>query len=151
MAYDLRMSKQNSFDVYVDGKLFRATDGSSGYDLHNDSDDVIELAPGQRTLIKTGVRLSMPPNLEAQVRSRSGLALKQGLAVLNAPGTIDSDYRGEIGVIIINHSPDVQVITPHQRIAQLVFARVEHPTMAPLIVERDITQRGEGGFGSTGE
>ena len=107
------------------------------------------LAPGERCLIKTGLFLEIPFGYECQVRSRSGLALKRGLAVLNSPGTIDSDYRGEVGVILINHSREYQEIDRGDRIAQLVFARVaivkfEHTN------DLTTTERGEGGFGSTG-
>jgi dUTP pyrophosphatase len=108
----------------------------------------IELAPGGRALIPTGIRIALAPDHEAQVRPRSGLALKQGLTVLNAPGTIDADYRGEIGVILINHSSAPAAINRGDRIAQLVIAPITRIAWReePL----DETARGTGGFGSTG-
>jgi len=113
--------------------------------------DTLFISPGQRVLIPTGLALSMPENTEAQVRPRSGLALKQGLTVLNAPGTIDSDYRGEVGIILINLSQTVQQVKSGDRIAQLVFAEVWKPTELEEVVDLDATQRGAGGFGSTGK
>lgn len=129
------------FDVISDIK------SSEVVDLH---EEAIFIRPGQAILIPTGISLSMPTNMEAQVRPRSGLALKKGLTVLNSPGTIDSDYRGEIGVIIINHSNEKQIIKKGERIAQLVFAEVCRPAILEVI-ELDQTARAEGGFGSTGE
>lgn len=124
----------------------RATDGAAGYDLAATRAAVIE--PGQRALIHTGVFLDLPAGMEAQVRPRSGLALKHGVTVLNAPGTIDSDYRGEVRVLLVNHGPDAFRVLPGDRVAQLVFARVEevHFTAA----RGETTGRGAGGFGSTG-
>ncbi len=106
------------------------------------------LAPGERALVPTGFAIELPPGFEAQVRPRSGLALKHGVTVLNAPGTIDADYRGEIGVILINHGAASFVVERGMRVAQLVIARVE----TALTVEADALSpslRGEGGFGST--
>jgi dUTP pyrophosphatase len=119
-------------------------------DLRAHLDQALVLAPGDRTLVPTGLRLEIPRGYEAQVRPRSGLALKRGLAVLNAPGTIDADYRGDIGVILVNLSREEQVIEPGDRVAQLIFAPV---TRAELSIVDHLTDspRGSGGFGSTGE
>ena len=144
------------------------TDGSSGFDLKacfNKSDDItctpdephpwfvdcIMLQPGRRVLIPTGIAMAIPAGFEGQVRSRSGYTLKQGLIVLNAPGTIDSDYRGEIGVIIMNASSQVQTIKPGDRIAQLVIAPVAKVPAWEQVSTLDETERGEGGYGSTGK
>ena len=125
-----------------------ATAGSAGMDLRAAIDAPCVLAPGARAAIPTGIRIALDPGHEAQVRPRSGLALKQGLTVLNAPGTIDADYRGEIGVILINHGDDPATIARADRIAQLVVAPVSRVVWreAPL----GETARGAGGFGSTG-
>ena len=126
------------------------TPGCAGMDLRAHLDQPLVLAPGDRTLVPTGLRLEIPLGYEAQVRPRSGLALKRGLAMLNAPGTIDADYRGDIGVILVNLSREEQVIEPGDRIAQLIFAPV---TRAELSIVDQLTDspRGTGGFGSTGE
>ena len=131
-----------------------ATDGAAGMDLSANLDPAdraqgLTLAPGARALIPTGLALEIPPGHEVQLRPRSGLALKQGLTLLNAPGTIDSDYRGELGVIVINHG-DAPVVVEHgMRIAQLVLAPVAR--IAWTEAERlGDSARGEGGFGSTG-
>ena len=113
-----------------------------------DGDDPIVLAPSQRRLIPTGIVIALPPGFEGQVRPRSGLALKHGVSVLNTPGTIDADYRGEVGVILINLGSEDFVVRRGDRIAQLVVA----PVMAVTLVEvgvLDETERGAGGFGST--
>lgn len=125
------------------------TDQSAGMDLRADLGDSITLAPGEWGLVPTGLYLEIPAGYEAQVRPRSGLALKRGLTVLNAPGTIDADYRGEVGVILVNFSQDVQSIEPGERVAQLLFA----PVTRGELVEVDVlseTERGREGFGSTG-
>src|SRR5690606_31301795 len=106
-------------------------------------------APGARALVPTGIAVALPAGYEAQVRPRSGLAAKHGVTVLNAPGTIDADYRGEIKVILINHSPEPFVITRGMRIAQLVIAPVTQAQWR-IVEELDDTSRGAGGFGSTG-
>jgi len=126
------------------------TPDSAGVDLRAALDRPVVLAPGERRLIPTGLRVEIPPGYEGQVRPRSGLALKRGLTLLNAPGTIDADYRGEIGVILINLSDEAQRIGPGDRIAQMVFAPV---VRAELVEVERLTdsQRGSGGFGSTGE
>ena len=124
-----------------------ASPGSAGFDLHAASGP-LTLAPGARTLVGTGIALALPEGFEGQVRPRSGLALKHGVTVLNAPGTIDSDYRGEIGVLLVNLGRSAFVVERGMRIAQLVIAPVAHAHL----VEGDIdpTGRGPGGFGSTG-
>ena len=126
-----------------------ATADSAGLDLLAAVDAPVSLAPGERRLIPTGIAIALPPGTEAQVRPRSGLALKHGITVLNAPGTIDADYRGEIGVILINHGDQPFVIERGSRIAQMVVAahaRVAWTASADL----EDSARGAGGFGSTG-
>ena len=127
-----------------------ATAGAAGFDLRANIEESITLKNGERKLVPTGLFMAIPVGYEGQVRPRSGLAFKQGLTVLNTPGTIDSDYRGEVGVILINLSGDEQVINSGDRIAQMVFAK--HETAIIESVESlDSTERGEGGFGSTGK
>jgi dUTP pyrophosphatase len=126
-----------------------ATEHAAGMDLHAALDAPIEIAPGERTLIPTGLALEIPPGFEGQVRPRSGLALKQGIALVNAPGTIDADYRGEVGVIVINHGQAPVTFNPGDRIAQLVVAPVTRVTFEE-VAELAATQRAEGGFGHTG-
>ena len=125
-----------------------ATSSSAGMDLRAAIDNTIDLAPGDRALIPTGIRIALAADHEAQVRPRSGLALKQGVTVLNAPGTIDADYRGEIGVILINHGGAPAAINRGDRIAQLVVARIARITWREEPLNE--TARGAGGFGSTG-
>lgn len=126
------------------------TAGAAGMDLQAAlGPDTVMLLPGMRTAVPTGLHLSMPPTMEAQIRPRSGLALKQGVTVVNAPGTIDSDYRGEIKILLINLGQEPVEITDGMRIAQMVLA----PILRPEITQRDKldgTERGSGGFGSTG-
>ena len=126
-----------------------ATQGSSGLDLRAFITEPVQLAPLERVLIPTGLHIAMPNHLEAQIRPRSGLAIKQGLTCLNTPGTIDADYRGEIKVILINLSNEIQVIQDGDRIAQIVFQQVEKMEWQ-LVENLDTTQRGDGGFGHTG-
>lgn len=126
-----------------------ATNFSAGLDLRANIDSTIELKPLERKLIGTGIFLEIPEGYEAQVRPRSGLALKKGLTVLNSPGTIDSDYRGEIGVILINLSNQDVVIEDGERICQMVFAKHEHIVLVDSD-EISETKRGVGGFGHTG-
>lgn len=121
---------------------------SAGMDLHADLKDAILLNPFERKLIPTGLYIELPAGVEAQVRSRSGLALKSGISVLNSPGTIDADYRGEIGVIIINLSSEKYLLKPGERIAQLVLAKHEIVNWTETL-ELSSTERGDGGFGST--
>jgi dUTP pyrophosphatase len=125
------------------------TAGASGMDVRALLSESVSLAPMQRALIKTGLFLEIDPSLECQVRPRSGLALKKGLTVLNTPGTIDADYRGEIGVILVNLSSETVIIEDGERIAQLVFCKVEKVNLIP-VTELGSSERGEGGFGSTG-
>ena len=127
-----------------------ATAGSSGMDVRADLAAPIELTPLQRYMVPTGLFIEIPEGYEAQVRPRSGLAVKQGITCLNTPGTIDADYRGEIKVILINLSNETQVIQPGDRIAQLVFQKVEKIQLVE-VVEIAATERGEGGFGHTGK
>lgn len=125
------------------------TSGSAGMDLTANNDEEIIIKAGEFKLVKTGIAIALEEGFEAQIRPRSGLALKNGITVLNTPGTIDSDYRGEIGVILINHSKQDFTITKGMRIAQMVIASY---SQAQLIDAEtlDETSRGQGGFGSTG-
>lgn len=125
------------------------TIASAGMDLRANILDSIVLKPLERTIVKTGLFIELPIGFEAQVRSRSGLAAKKGITVLNAPGTIDADYRGEIGVILVNLSNTDFVIENGERIAQLVIAKHERAAWVE-VNQLSETQRGEGGFGSTG-
>lgn len=126
------------------------TSGSSGMDLMAWlPESEITLMPGERTLIHTGLYFEIPDNYELQIRSRSGLSLKRGLIVLNEPGTIDSDYRGELGIILYNASSEPQTITNGDRVAQMVIAKVEKAILNEVI-GFESTERGEGGFGHTG-
>ena len=127
-----------------------ATAGSAGMDLRADIDRPIILKPLERKLIPTGLKIALPVGYEAQIRPRSGLALKYGVTVLNSPGTIDADYRGEVCVILVNLSNDDFIINPSERIAQMVVAK--HEQVDFQIVETlNETERGDGGFGHTGK
>ena len=126
-----------------------ATTGSAGVDLRAALAAPLVLAPGDRALVPTGLVLEIPPGWEGQVRPRSGLALRHGLSLLNAPGTIDSDYRGEIGVLLINLGNDLFTIEPGDRIAQLVICPVVSARLE-LVTDLDATERNDGGYGSTG-
>lgn len=126
-----------------------ATVQSAGMDLRADIDEPVTLRPLERRLIGTGLHIALPAGYEAQVRPRSGLALKYGLTVLNTPGTIDADYRGEIGVVLINLSDKEFVVNPGERIAQMVVARYEQADLEQVEL-LDETERGEGGYGHTG-
>ena len=125
------------------------TKSSAGMDLMAFVDDPIIIESGEWKLISTGIYIKLPTGLEAQVRPRSGLALKKGITVLNSPGTIDSDYRGEIGVILINHSKNNFIVNSGDRIAQLVIAKHESINLKN-VQSIDSSNRGTGGFGSTG-
>ena len=125
------------------------TTGSAGVDLRAQLQEPVMLKPLQRALIPTGLYIELPDRYEAQVRPRSGLALKKGVTVLNSPGTIDSDYRGEIKVIMINLSNETTIINTGERIAQLVVAKYEKVQFKE-VDELNETERGEGGFGHTG-
>ncbi len=125
------------------------TKQAAGLDLLAAIDEPVELAPGKRALIPTGLAFALPEGVEAQVRPRSGLALKYGITLLNTPGTIDADYRGEIKVLVINFGQETYVIHQGERIAQVVFARVEKAEWVEVQV-LDPTKRAHGGFGHTG-
>lgn len=126
-----------------------ATELSAGMDLRANLDEPIVLKPMQRCIVPTGLYMALPAGFEAQVRPRSGLAIKKGITVLNSPGTIDADYRGEVGVILINLSQDDFTITDGERIAQMVIARHEQVEWSQVEV-LDETERGAGGFGHSG-
>ena len=125
------------------------TPHAAGMDLYAELAEELVLGPGERALVGTGIAIALPEGYEAQVRPRSGLALKHGITMLNTPGTIDADYRGEIGVIVINHGREPFVIRHGERIAQLVVAPVVRATLV-VVDELDSTSRGAGGFGHTG-
>jgi len=127
-----------------------ATTSSAGVDLRAVLTSEIILTPLERKVVGTGIKIALPKGYEAQVRPRSGLSAKHGITVLNSPGTIDADYRGEIGVILVNLSSESYTLNPGERIAQLVFSRVEQVKWN-LQDDLEITTRGEGGFGSTGK
>ena len=125
------------------------TAGSAGMDLCAALRAPVVIEPGARAFIKTGIAIALPPGHEGQVRPRSGLALRHGIGIVNAPGTIDEDYRGEIGVVLVNHGNEPFVVEPLARIAQLVVAR--YTRVEAVLVDRlDDTERGAGGYGSTG-
>jgi dUTP pyrophosphatase len=126
-----------------------ATAGSAGMDLTAALAEAIEIGAGERALIPTGLSIALPEGFEAQIRPRSGLAVKHGVTVLNTPGTIDADYRGEIKVILINHGQAAFTVERGMRIAQMVVERFEHVKW-DVVSTLDDTERGEGGFGSTG-
>ncbi len=128
-----------------------ATPGASGMDLHAALDTPLVLAPGERALIPTGIAIALPPGFEAQVRPRSGLALRHGLGMVNAPGTIDSDYRGAIGALLVNLGTEPVTLRRGERIAQLVVAPVMRVQWEDIGDEPlEATKRGAGGFGHTG-
>ncbi len=146
-------------DLHIKVKRLRNSDGldlptyatahSVGMDLQAATDGPLSISPGERVKVATGIAIALPPAYEAQIRPRSGLALKHGITVLNAIGTIDSDYRGEIGVILINHGKKKFVIERGMRIAQIVFAKV-HLADWEEVAQLPESARAEGGFGSTG-
>lgn len=123
---------------------------SAGMDLYANIDEPICLKPMQRALVKTGLFIALPDNYEAQIRPRSGLAYKKGITVLNSPGTIDADYRGEIGVILINLSEEDFIVEDGERVAQMVIAPYTKAQWVN-VQELSVTERGAGGFGSTGK
>jgi dUTP pyrophosphatase len=129
-----------------------ASDGAAGLDLHAALDRELTLAPGERAAVPTGIAVAIPSGYEGQVRARSGLARKHGIALVNAPGTIDADYRGEVQVLLINLGQEPHTLQPRDRIAQLVIAPVIRVRLETVDDARDLgaTPRGEGGFGSTG-
>ena len=126
-----------------------STNESAGLDLRAELQSPITLEPGQRSLIPTGLKIALPTGYEAQVRPRSGLAYKHGITVLNSPGTIDADYRGDVGVILINHGSESFTIENGERIAQLIIAKIVQIDWDEVL-DLSSTSRGEGGFGSTG-
>lgn len=126
-----------------------ATPQSAGMDLRANLDAPVTLRPLERALIPTGLFIALPDGYEAQIRPRSGLAIKKGISLVNAPGTIDADYRGEIGVILVNLSNEDFIVEDGERIAQMVIARYEQAQLVPVEVLNE-TERGEGGFGHTG-
>ena len=127
-----------------------ATAGSSGMDLRASLEEPMKLPSLERALIPTGLFIELPKGYEAQIRPRSGLAIRQGITCLNSPGTIDSDYRGEIKIILINLSGTEQVIQPGDRVAQMIFQKVEKALLTE-VKDLVITERNEGGFGHTGK
>jgi dUTP pyrophosphatase len=126
-----------------------ATAGAAGMDLRAAVDEPIVLEPGGRALVPTGLRIALPPGYEAQIRPRSGLAIKRGITVANAPGTVDSDYRGEVKVGLVNLSSEAYTVRRGDRVAQMVVAPVTRVAWQP-VASLDETERGAGGFGSTG-
>ena len=125
------------------------TEGAAGMDLRADIEETITLKPLERAIVKTGLFIALPIGFEAQVRPRSGLAAKKGITVLNSPGTVDADYRGEIGVILVNLSNEEFIINDGERIAQLIIAKHERVNWQEVDFLSE-TERGSGGFGSTG-
>jgi dUTP pyrophosphatase len=146
MRVELRVERTGPVEVPLPAYQ---TEGSAGLDLSAAIAEPWVLEPGARRLVPTGLKLAIPDGFEAQVRPRSGLALKHGIGMVNSPGTIDSDYRGPLGVILVNHGSEPFVIEPLSRIAQLVIAPVARAAIV-LTTNLDETERGAGGFGSTG-
>jgi len=140
---DIKNSSTNPLPAY-------ATEGSSGLDVRANIEKAITIKPLERVLVPTGLFIQIPNGYEAQMRPRSGLAIKNGITCLNSPGTIDADYRGELKVILINLSNEAQTIEHGDRIAQLIFAKVEKATLN-LVRQLNDTLRGDGGFGHTGK
>jgi dUTP pyrophosphatase len=145
MAVEIRIINQSSHPLPS-----YATEGSSGMDLRAELPGSTSLQPMERKLIPTGLFIELPEGYEAQIRPRSGLAIKQGITCLNTPGTIDQDYRGEIKIILINLSGEEQVIEPGDRIAQMVIQKVEKATWTQT-ADINVTERNAGGFGHTGK
>lgn len=125
------------------------TEGAAGLDLCAALQHPLTIHPGERRIVPTGIAVAIPEGFEGQVRPRSGLALKHGIGIVNSPGTIDSDYRGEIGIVLINHGSEPFIVTRGARIAQLVITPVVRVEVE-VVSELDETARGEGGYGSTG-
>lgn len=145
--YEVQIKRmEGQEDVLLPQKM---SDAASGYDLHAAVNEPVVLNPGERRLIPTGFALSMSPELEAQIRPRSGLAYKHGITTLNSPGTIDADYRGEVKVLLINLGQEPFIIQRNERIAQMVFQRVPQIQLRE-VNELSDTVRGSGGFGHTG-
>jgi dUTP pyrophosphatase len=153
--YNRKFVKTQSLTVRIINKSTHplpayATEGSSGMDLRAFLSASLTLQPGQRMLVPTGLFLEIPEGYEAQIRPRSGLAIKQGITCLNTPGTIDADYRGEIKVILINLSSEEQTIHDGDRIAQMVFQKIEKASLI-TVDSLNQTERSDGGFGHTGK
>lgn len=144
MALDVQIINKSKHPLPV-----YATEFSAGMDIRANLDEPISLVPMQRCLVPTGLYIALPAGFEAQIRPRSGLAIKKGITVLNSPGTIDADYRGEVCIILVNLSADTFVVEDGERIAQMVIARHEQATWNEVEV-LDETVRGAGGFGHTG-
>ena len=147
------MSDEVEVKVYAEGALpVQATPGSAGWDLAARIGVPLRLNPGDRAEVPTGLWLAIPVGYEGQVRPRSGLAASYGVTVTNAPGTVDSDYRGEVRVLLVNHGPRAVIIQPGDRIAQLVIAPVPRVRIVAVgsVEDLEATARGAGGFGSTG-
>lgn len=136
----------HSFDLPLPAYM---TPGAAGVDLYAANDEEWVIAPMERVLVPTGIAIALPTDMEAQIRPRSGLAVKNGITLLNTPGTIDSDYRGEIKVIVINLGNKAYTLKRGERIAQMVFAQIARAEFVSVEILED-TQRGEGGFGHTG-
>ncbi|ASA22211.1 deoxyuridine 5'-triphosphate nucleotidohydrolase [Paenibacillus donghaensis] len=148
LSYYVQINKlAGTEDVQLPRKM---SEQASGYDLYAAVESDVVLSPGARALIPTGISLAMPDGLEAQIRPRSGLALKHGITCLNTPGTIDADYRGEIKVLLINLGEEPFAIARNERIAQMVFQAVPAVTLVEVEQLSD-TERGAGGFGHTGK
>jgi dUTP pyrophosphatase len=148
MIADVRIQVARVGDVDVPLPRYQ-TDGSAGMDLHAATKEPIVIAPGARVKFPTGLAFAIPAHFEGQVRPRSGLAVRHGITVLNAPGTIDADYRGEVQVILINHGAEPFTVERGMRIAQLVISAALHASIGEA-ASLDETTRGVGGFGSTG-
>ncbi|MEF3304884.1 dUTP diphosphatase [Paenibacillus sp. GYB003] len=147
MSYEVKVKRlPGCEDVRLPQKMSAL---ASGFDLHAAVSEPVTLGPGERALIPTGIAIAMPGELEAQIRPRSGLALKHGITCLNTPGTIDADYRGEIKVLLVNLGQAPFTIERNERIAQMVFQLVP-PVRLAEVADLDETERGSGGFGHTG-
>lgn len=125
------------------------TEGAAGFDVHAALQTPVTLEPGERRLIPTGLRLALPEGFEAQVRPRSGLALRHGISIVNSPGTVDCDFRGEVGIVLINHGGEPVEVRPLDRVAQIVVTRYQRVAFEE-VPDLDETVRGGGGYGSTG-
>ncbi len=147
-AVEIRVRRVRSSDDSLPLPAYQSAH-AAGLDLHADIDEPLTVEPGARSLVPTGIAVALPVGFEAQVRPRSGLAWRHGLTLLNAPGTIDADYRGEIKVVVINHGSDAVILRRGDRIAQLVVAAVARASLVE-VAELDETERGKGGFGHTG-
>lgn len=148
MSFEVKLKRlPGSEDVPIPQKMSAL---ASGFDLYAAVNEPVTLQPGERALIPTGLAIAMPAELEAQIRPRSGLALKHGITCLNTPGTIDADYRGEIKVLLINLGQEPFTIERNERIAQMVFQLVPSVQLVP-VADLDDTERGAGGFGHTGK